>query len=96
MQALEPQLQLNLEKAYIKMSKPCRCNELKIEGWITIDHWLAKNRISIDHLPEKNVTRCFSLFAFGLNDFMPSLRFEFEKFLMKVASTLSRRRVTYN
>jgi hypothetical protein len=36
MQALEPQLQLNLEKAYTKLSKPCRCelgcNNLSIKN----------------------------------------------------------------
>ena len=45
-------------------------------------------------LPEQNVTLCFSFLIFGLNDFMPSRIFEFEKCLMKVASTLSKRLFT--
>lgn len=58
--------------------------------------WLIKKvNWHYQYLPEKNVTACFSLFAFGLNDFIPSLRFEFEKFCMKVASALSKRLVTY-
>ena len=56
----------------------------------------AKLLIGIDsYLPDKNDTLCFSLFAFGLNNFIPFLRFECEKFLMKVASTLSTRLLTY-
>ena len=45
-------------------------------------------------LPEKNVTLCFSFFVLRLKDFMNSLAFEFEKCLINVISTLSKRLVT--
>lgn len=51
--------------------------------------------IYLYYLPDMNVIRCFSLLCFGRNIFMPSLRFDCEKCLMKVVSTLSRRLVTY-
>lgn len=46
--------------------------------------------------PEKNVTLCFSFLNFGLSDFMPSLRLNLEKYLMKASSTLSKRHATYD
>ena len=97
MQASEPLLQVILTKA-LKITK-CESHGIKNWrnlGWISSDNWLVKKKKSVYHVPEKNVTLCLSLLAFGLNNFIPSLWFDFEKFLMNVVSTLSRRPVTYN
>lgn len=51
--------------------------------------------ISTEILPVENVVLCLSLFAVGLKMLIPLLRFEFEKCLMNVASTLSMTFVTY-
>lgn len=40
-------------------------------------------------LPIENVILCVSFFLLGLKMFIPLLRFEFEKCLMKITSTLS-------
>lgn len=53
-------------------------------------------KVPTGKLPEKNVTLCFSFLNFGLSDFMPSLRFNLEKYLMKASSTLSKRQATYD
>lgn len=45
--------------------------------------------------PEKNVTLCFSLFDFGLNDLIASLRFDLQKCLIKTPSTRSKSTETW-
>ncbi|PWA92777.1 hypothetical protein CTI12_AA015970 [Artemisia annua] len=45
--------------------------------------------VLVIYVPEKNVTLCCSLFRFGLNSFIPSLRLEFANTLSKIVGLIS-------